>query len=246
MNKPVYRHLAEQKWYKYKRLVLKQRIHQMDIVPDLLPFFKPTADVDLAFGRKKVAPGDFVSSAVSEQMPRLTVQTFEPGEKLVTIVVVDADVPQPEKDCFTTRCHFIASNIPISPTQTSIPLIRIDQDDKKTENEADRKIVKRWVAPWAHKGAPYHRIAVFVFEQQNARPLWVNKVAMEKRDGFNLGACISRHNLVPIGGTLFRTKWDDTMADVMERTGKGSEVNFELKNKKIIRPAYRKRTERMR
>lgn len=246
MNKPIYRYLADKKWRKYKRLVLEQRISQFNIVPDLLPALDLIADVDLGFGRKDIPPGEFVDSAVSEQMPRLRVQTFEPGEKLVTVVVVDADVPVPEKDGFTYRCHFIASNIPISPTQTSIPLIQIDQQDKKTEDAAARKIALPWLPPWAHKGAPYHRLAVFVLEQNGAKALNVLDIQKTQRQTFNLRSFVDRNKLKPIGATLFRTKWDDSMAGVMERAGLGSEVNVEFKRKRIEPLPYKRRTERMR
>ena len=111
MNKPIYRHLAEKKWREFKRKVLEQRVTQLSIVPDLLGSLDLVADIDLSFGRKTVTPGDFVESYISEKLPTLHVQTFTPGEKLVTVAVVDADVPALDADSFTTRCHFIASNI---------------------------------------------------------------------------------------------------------------------------------------
>lgn len=246
MEKPIYRYLADKKWRKYKRLILEQRISQLNLVPDLLPALNPVADVDLGFGRRDVAPGEFVDSAVSEQMPRLRVQTFEPGEKLVTVVVVDADVPVLAKDSFTTHCHLIASNIPISPTQTSIPLIRIEQQDRKTEDVTARKIVLPWQAPWAHRGAPYHRLAVLVFEQKDAKPLDVEVLKSTKRVDYNTRAFVEKHKLNPIGASVFRTKWDDNMAGVMERMGLGELVNVELKRKKIEPLPYKRRTERMR
>jgi large subunit ribosomal protein L35 len=246
MNKPIYRFLADQKWRKYKRLVLEQRISQLNLVPDLLPALDPVADVDLGFGRKNVAPGEFVDSAISETMPRLTVQTFEPGEKLVTIVVVDADVPIPEKDSFTYRCHFIASNIPLSPTNTSIPLHRIAHEDQKTTEPADKKIALPWVAPWAHKGAPYHRLAVFVLDQNEAKALNVANISRTERDGFKLRSFVDKHKLRPIGVSLFRTKWDDNMAEVMERAGLKDEVNVEFKRKRVEPLPHKRRTERMR
>jgi large subunit ribosomal protein L35 len=246
MNKPIYRYLANQKWRKYKRLVVEQRISQLNIVPDLLPSLDPVADVDLGFGRKDIPMGEFVDSDLSEQMPRLTVQTFEPGEKLVTVVVVDADVPVPEKDSFTTRCHFIASNISISPTQTSIPLIRIGHEDKKTDDAAAKKIALPWMAPWAHKGAPYHRLAVFVFEQSQAQAFDVAKIATTKRDNVNVRGLVDKYKLKPIGVTMFRTKWDESMAGVMERAGLQDQVNIEFKRKRIEPLPHKRRTERMR
>lgn len=246
MNKPIYRHLANLKWRKYKRLVLEQRITQLAVVPDFLPSLDIVADIDLGFGRKIVAPGDFVDSSISEKMPRLNVQTFTPGEKLVTVVVVDADVPLPAEDGFTYRCHFIASNIAISPTQTSIPLQRIEHEDAKTEDPAGKKIALPWNAPWAHKGAPYHRLAVFVLEQKDAQKLDVTKLSQIKRDGFILRSFVDTHKLHPIAATLFRTKWDDSMAGVMERAGLGDQINVEFKRKRIEPLPYKRRTERMR
>lgn len=246
MNKPIYRYLAEQKWRKQKRLILEQRLSQLNIVPDLLPSLRPTVDIDLAFGRKMVPPGEFVDSAISEKIPRLNVQTFEPGEKLVTVVVVDADVPVPEKDSFTYRCHMITSNITISPTQTSIALTRIHDQDKKTEDSAARKIALPWLAPWAHKGAPYHRLAVFVLEQDGGKALNVAELANTKRDTFILRSFADKLKLKPIGATLFRTKWDESMADVMERAGLKDEINVEFKRKRVEPLPYKRRTERMR
>lgn len=243
MEKPIYRYLADRKWRQYKRLILEQRIDQFKIVPDLLPALDPVADVDLAFGRRKVAPGEFVDSHVSENMPRLKVQVFDKGEKLVSVVVVDADVPVPEKDSFTYRCHFIASNIPISPTQTSIALNRLDQSAKGTDS---KHIALPWFPPWAHKGAPYHRMAVFVLDQKDAQALDVGALEKIKRDKFNLRSFMDKYKVHPIGFTLFRTQWDPTMAEVMRRAGLGDEVNVEFKQQKVEPLPFKRRTERMR
>lgn len=246
MNKPIYRYLADKKWRQYKRLVLEQRITQMALVPDLLPSLDLVADIDLGFGRKTVPPGEFVDSAISEKLPRLNVQTFTPGEKLVTVVVVDADVPVPETDGFTYRCHLIASNIPISPNNTSIPLQRIAQEDQKMEDPSAKKIALPWIAPWAHKGAPYHRLGIFVLEQNAGQPLDVTKFNKTKRMGFNLRSFVDTNKLKPITATLFRTKWDESMAGVMERAGLKSQINVEFKRKKVEPLPYKRRTERMR
>jgi large subunit ribosomal protein L35 len=245
MNKPIYRYLADQKWRKYKRLILDQRITQMDVIPDLLPALDLAVDIDLAWGRKIVPPGEFVDSAISENLPRLNVQTFEQGEKLVSVVVVDADVPVPEKDSFTYRCHFIASNIAISPTQTSIPLTRIAQDDKKTKDPAARRISVPWFPPWANRGAPYHRLAVFILEQPEGKALDVVKLKKTKRDGFILRSFVDSHKLKPMGATLFRTKWDESMAGVLTRNGLGAQVNVEFKRKRVEPLPFKRRTERM-
>ncbi|ORX94717.1 phosphatidylethanolamine-binding protein [Clohesyomyces aquaticus] len=246
MNKPIYRYLADRKWRQYKRLILEQRIKQLSIVPDILPALDPIADVDLAFGRRKIGPGDFVDSRVSEGMPRLKVQTFEPGQKLVTVVVVDPDVPVLDKDSFTYRCHFIANNIPISPTETSIPLNMIDHQPKAATEPSPKHISVPWLSPWAHRGAPYHRLAVFVLEQPQGESLDVEKISKTKRMDFILRSFIDKNKLKPVGVTLFRTKWDENTAGVMERAGFGDQVNVEFKRKRIEPLPHKRRTERMR
>jgi large subunit ribosomal protein L35 len=246
MNKPIYRHLAQKKWEKHKKLILDQRLTQMNVVPDILPALDSTLDIDLAFSRKTVEPGEIVDSAISEKMPRLKVQSFESGEKLVSVVVVDPDVPVQEKDGFTYRCHFIASNIPISPTKTSIPFIQIEQQDNKAKDPSQKKIALPWFAPWAHRGAPYHRLAIFVLEQADGKPLNTSNIAKTKRDGFILRSFVDKHKLTPLGATLFRTKWDENMAGVMQRAGLGNEVDVEFKRKRIEPLPYKRRTERMR
>jgi large subunit ribosomal protein L35 len=246
MNKPIYRYLADQKWRQYKRLVLEQRLTQLNVVPDVLPSLDVQADIDLGFGRKPVAAGEFVDSAISEKMPRLNVQIFTPGERLVTVVVVDADVPVLEDDSFTYRCHFVASNIPLSPTRTSIPLQRIAQEDAKAVDAAAKQIAVPWISPWAHKGAPYHRLAILVLEQQGAQPLDIAKLSKTKREGFNMRSFVDKHKLNAITATLFRTKWDESMAGVMERAGLTDQINVELKRRRVEPLPYKRRTERMR
>jgi large subunit ribosomal protein L35 len=246
MNKPIYRYLADKKWRQYKRLVLEQRLTQMSVVPDLLPSLDVVADIDLGFGRKSVAPGDFVNSAISENMPRLNVQVFTPGERLVTVVVVDGDIPVLEEDSFTYHCHFVASNIPLSPTRTSIPLQRIAQEDIKAADASAKKIALPWTAPWAHKGAPYHRQAIFILEQKDASPLDVTKLSTTKREKFNLRSFVDKHKLSPITATLFRTEWDESMAGVMERAGLKDQIGVELKRRRVEPLPYKRRTERMR
>ncbi|KAK2672512.1 hypothetical protein RAB80_012591 [Fusarium oxysporum f. sp. vasinfectum] len=130
MNKPIYRHYAEAKWRSYDQRLITQRIKQFNIVPDVLPKLEPTADVQLYFRKLKIPPGQIVDSVVSENAPRLRVQVFDKGERLVSVVVLDSDVPNPDSDTFNKRCHFLAANIPISPTETSLPLSRIKGEDQ--------------------------------------------------------------------------------------------------------------------
>ena len=123
-------------------------------------------------------------------------------------------------------------------------LQRIAEDDKKSAD--GKKIALPWIAPWAHKGAPYHRLAIVVLEQNEARKFDVSKLSTIERNGFNLRNFVRSQKLQPLTATLFRTKWDETMAEVMERAGLKEEAKIEFKRKRVEPLPYKRRTERMR
>ena len=238
MNRPIYRYLADRKWREYKRKLLMQRISQMYIVPDMLPHLDPTAEVSLGFGRRKVQPGEFVDSRVSEIPPRLNVQVFDKGERLVTIAVVDPDVPDEERDSFGSRCHFLAVNVPLSPTATSIPLARLNKEEH---------VVHPWLPPYAEKGAPYHRLAVFVIQQDDGgkgASLDIKTLLKEssgyKREGFKVRRFIGSRLLKPIGMHLFRSRWDEGTDGVVTRAGVEG-MNIEFTRKKPEKLPYKKK-----
>lgn len=178
MTRSIYRHLAECKWKAQggKYMINEQRIRQMHIVPDILPSLELTADISLSMrgtkpassnmviprisravggGRVPVQPGEFVASAVAEHPPRIEVQVFDKGPRMVTVAVVDPDVPNTETDNFDHRCHFLAINIPIAPDMTTV----------RVDTLASNQVILPWLPPYAQKGSPYHRLAVLVFEQ---------------------------------------------------------------------------------
>jgi large subunit ribosomal protein L35 len=231
MNKPIYRHLADKEWRKYKRNLLIQRVTQMNVIPDVLPSLDPVVSVDLAFGNRAVQPGEFVDSRVSEIPARLNVQVYDKGERYISVAVVNPDVPNVEKDAFDYRCHFLACNIKISPTSGNVPLHQL---------AADSQIVLPWLPAYTQKGAPYNRMSVFVLEQQPGQ-LIDAKALQEKtrRDGFILRSFVDRHSLKPVGVNLFRSQFDEGTAGVMQRAGiPGHDVEF--KRKKIEPLPYKK------
>lgn len=232
MNKPIYRYLADRKWREYPRKVLVQRITQMKVVPDVVPNVDPILDVKIAFGKKNVAPGDFVPSDVSEAPCQLTLQAFDRGEKMVTIAVVDPDVPDVENDSFDVRCHYLASNITISPTKPLVDLAKLSPESQ---------VLLPWLPPHAQKGSPYHRLSIVVLQHKDNIPIDLEAAKQKvERDGFTVRSFMSRHLLTPISASLFRTKWDENTAAVMQRAGLGG-ANVELKRKKVEPLPYRRR-----
>lgn len=232
LNKPIYRHLAELKWQEYPRKVLVQRVTQMRVVPDVIPNVDPILDVKIVFDDKVVQPGEFVESHISENPCRLVLQSFERGEKLVTIAIVDPDVPNVETDSFDFRCHYLASNITISPTEPVVDLATLSPMSQ---------VLLPWLPPFALKGSPYHRLSIIILQQKDNIPLDL-EVAKKKiqRDGLTVRSLMSRHMLSPISASLFRVKWDESMAGVMERAGLGG-ADIELKRKKVEPLKYKRR-----
>jgi large subunit ribosomal protein L35 len=239
MNKPIYRHLADKKWRSYKRQVLVQRITQMNVIPDILDALDPVVSTQLMFGRRKVPHGEIVDSRVSEIAPFLNIQPYDQGERLYTIAVIDPDVPNVEKDGYDFRCHYLASNIRISPTET---MVRLGDLSEETQ------IILPWLAPYSQKGLPYQRLAVVILEQTPREPtaeaatgprsqeIDVAKIKATKsgttarytkRDGFILKSFATTQKLTPVGADLFRTVYDEGTAGVMERAGiVGGNVEF--------------------
>jgi large subunit ribosomal protein L35 len=233
MNKPIYRYLADRKWRKFQRLIIMQRINQLGVVPDILPQFEPTAEVRVAFSTRNVHPGDFVDSRVSEKPARLKVQVFDKGDRLVSVVVLDSDVPDAKSDNFATRCHYFATNIPLSPTETSVPL------SKATESQ----LVLPWLPPFAQKGSPYHRYSIFVLQQDPGHTIDVEELKNHvRRDGFKIRGIINKYHAQPIGVGVFRSVWDEGTPGVMHRAGiEGSDVEFKRRKIEALKPKQKAR-----
>lgn len=235
MSKPIYRHLAYQQWSSYKRKILIQRLTQMNAVPDVLASIDPSISTHLRFGRKKVQHGDFVLSTRSEHPPSLSAQVYDAGERFVSVAVVNPDVPDVESDGFSYRCHFLAANIKLSPTETEIDFASLDPE---------KQVLQNWLPAYAQKGLPYQRMCLFVMEQPPSTTpssltdsegrLDVDKLRQDTRntdrEGFNLRRFVQVHKLKPVGADLFRTQWDEGTAGVMRRAGiVGGDVEFKRK-----------------
>ncbi|KAL8767159.1 MAG: hypothetical protein Q9209_006250 [Squamulea sp. 1 TL-2023] len=234
MNRPIYRYLADRQWRQQRRRILMQRINQMHIVPDVVSYLDPTAEVKMFYRRRNIQPGDFVESQNSETPPRLHIQVFDKGERFVSIVVVDPDVPNVVTDSFDSRCHYFAVNVLISPTSPSVPLAGLS-DDAQT--------IRPWLPPHAQKGSPYHRLVVVILEQtggQRLDPQDLKRTLDGQGAHFNIRSYMDRTHSKLTGIHLFRTKWDDGTAGVMQRAGiEGADI--ELKRRKPEKLPYKKK-----
>ncbi|KAK5681877.1 mitochondrial 54S ribosomal protein YmL35 [Elasticomyces elasticus] len=259
MSKPIYRHLSHLRWSATTLPLLNQRLTQMNVIPDVLPSLTPTVSTEMAFPvstssrLKRAQHGEILPSELSEKAPTMWIQPFDRGERLVTVVVVNPDVPDVGKDGFTHRCHFLAVNIPVSPTDTRVKLGALET------GKGD--VVLDWLPAYAQQGLPYQRMAVFILEQsspasksstlpmlygegERTQALDVDSIRSNPRhsmrEGFNLRSLVDRWGLKPVGADLFRTKWDDGTTGVMARAGiVGADVEF--KRKRVEPLPYKRR-----
>ncbi|KAF2212946.1 hypothetical protein CERZMDRAFT_39842 [Cercospora zeae-maydis SCOH1-5] len=265
MSKPIYRHLADKKWRSYERDLLVQRIATLHIVPDVLPELDPIVATKLTFANpfnprkiRNVQHGEIVDTRISEHPPTLDIQSFERGEKLITIAVVNPDVPNVQTDSFDNRCHFLACNIPISPTQTTVDLSNLRSEDQ---------VILPWLPAYSQAGLPYQRMPIVILEQPAITDPTQNsidapaKIRMKfelaevkslrdgmfaRRENFSLRALKKDLKLKPIGLELFRTIWDEGTAGVMRRAGiVGDDVEFKRKRVEPL-PYKRLKEERYR
>ncbi|KAI5811082.1 phosphatidylethanolamine-binding protein [Peziza echinospora] len=205
-TKPVYRFLLDRKWREMRRPVLMQRITQMKVIPDVLPFIDPVVDVQVRFSGRDVKPGTILNTLRTEKHPSIKIIPFKPGEMLCTIAVVDSDVPDAARDRYTYRLHWLVSNIPISHLKT--------QAIGTTSPPSDT--IVSYLPPHVQKGIPYHRYSLFVFKQSEK----IDAQALEgkvKREVFIMRSFQAKHNLEPIGVFMWRNEWDQYTSEVMKR-----------------------------
>ncbi|KAK4229804.1 phosphatidylethanolamine-binding protein [Podospora fimiseda] len=239
MTKPIYRYLAERKWRSMDYKIITQRINQFHIVPDLLPKFDPTMDVKLVFRGSKISPGEILPSLTTEAPPTLRMQVFDKGERLFSIVVLDSDVPDPKKDTFQRRLHFMATNIPWDPSKNSLNLARVN-------TSKDSSLAVPWLPPFAQSGSPYHRLSIFVLQHKDNKPLdlaELKKLYNDKgRERFSVKSFRDKFDVEPVGFTLFRSVWDEHTAAVMERHNiPGADIQFKQQRVYSLKPPRKAR-----
>ncbi|KAJ7671961.1 hypothetical protein B0H17DRAFT_1141370 [Mycena rosella] len=170
---PSHRHLVEQRWRKDGDLdLLMERIHQMNVIPDVLPVLHPTVDLHLTarlmpehfdslmrrntFQRrvntfKEVIPGNYLTPQQTRVPPKLYVNVFHTDVRLYTMLLVDPDVPDEANQTFTTFLHWLKPNIPLSATHVGrIPFLNTHT---------------RYIPPHPQRGTPYHRYTVLLLPQ---------------------------------------------------------------------------------
>ncbi|KAF3202026.1 hypothetical protein TWF679_011150 [Orbilia oligospora] len=155
--KKIYQHWDDQKWRSLKRKILMQRVEQMNVVPDILPSIDPIIDVSLRFRRKNIPHGAKVLAKNATRYPSVQVKQFDSKKRLVTVLVVDPDKPNLEKNGFDYYLQWMVTNCDISIENPMVIGV-------STSHNA-RDEVAPYEVPYVHKGENYHRYCLFILEQ---------------------------------------------------------------------------------
>ncbi|THH11337.1 hypothetical protein EW146_g8082 [Bondarzewia mesenterica] len=219
LSKPVYRHLVEKRWREEGALdLLMERIHQMNVVPDVIPELRPGLDLRITFPEPPprsvylrtrvkrrhipIEPGVFLLNEQTRKPPSLYTTVFHTDERLYTMLMVDADVPDVETESFTTYLHWLQPNITLS-TNTSLPL-------PLTATHTP------YIPPHPARGSPYHRYILLLLPQSS--PTERIRVSQIERRGFDLRTFVQEHGLKLEGGGahMWRAVWDEESGRIWE------------------------------
>ncbi|KAI0791795.1 phosphatidylethanolamine-binding protein [Abortiporus biennis] len=230
LNKPVYRHLVEKRWREEGALdLLMERIHQMNVVPDLLPSLHPSLDLRVNYPEappksvylrtrikrryERVEPGVYLLPEQTRKPPRLYTTVFHTDPRLYTLLMVDLDVPDEENRTFQTYLHWMQPNLTLSSSSPSpIPL--------STSHTS-------YIPPHPQRGTPYHRYVILLLPQQNpTERIHIPVPTQAERLGFNYRAFAEKYGLDGSkggGAHMFREVWDDTVSQIYRNVLKTDE-----------------------
>ncbi|KAI6022597.1 phosphatidylethanolamine-binding protein [Pisolithus marmoratus] len=224
MCKAVDRHIIEKRWREEGRLdELMERIHQMCVVPDVIPYLRPSLDLRVTYPQARkpsqgqpgktqhmlVEPGTFLLPEQTTEPPKLYTSVFHTDTRLYTLLMVDPDVPDETNSTFQTYLHWLQPNVPLSATSSS-PI-------------ADLNDHTEYIPPHPQKGTPYHRYTVLLLPQRV--PISVPVLQKDQRYGFSVRDFIEEYGLdLSAGGGAFmwREVWCDAVPTIF-RENFGSE-----------------------
>ncbi|KAG6901576.1 hypothetical protein C0995_010305 [Termitomyces sp. Mi166 len=238
MTNPVHRHLVEQKWRNDGDLdLLMERLHQMHVIPDVLPDLRPTIDVHVV-----------AHTTIKERLASKKVHTtVEPGtfllpdqalKKLGYLYLLNnsnqSDVPDEENQSFRTYLHWLKPNIPLSATTQR----RIHLDGHTP-----------YIPPHPQQGTSYHRYVLLLLPQPplgdmtyplnaearaepgvpTSKTLDIPPVEPVERADFDVRAFVQRWGLdtVPGGGAhMWREEWNQRVSKIYRNVLKEPEPRY--------------------
>jgi len=210
---------------------LMERIHQMNVVPDVLPSLHPSLDLRLTFPEpppqsvylrsrtkrqhRQVEPGVFLVSEQIRKQPKLYASIFHEETRLYTLLMVDPDVPDSENESFTTYLHWLQPNVPLSCATRSIEI-----------PEAHTP----YIPPHPQRGTPYHRYVLLLLPQPSpTESISIPTLSDVDRLRFNVREFTTQYGLDGSTGGgvhMWRQVWDEGVSQIYATVLRREEPKF--------------------
>ena len=222
MDRPVMRHLAERKWKKEGgQDLIMGRIYQNKVVPDVVPDIAPLNPLLLAVDNQTIEPGSTMDSRSIEKPPALHYQSFQhpsiPTNKnpnpsaLYTLVVVNPDEPDTVNHSYSTRLHYLKTDIPLS----------VISDSEHIINSTLGKEIVSWepIAPPKHTDR--HRLVFVLFRQY--KDTFSKLTSAPPRENFNVRSLMATFDFPLnsiVGINLVKTQWTEESSEHIDNVWK--------------------------
>ncbi|KAF8837939.1 PEBP-like protein [Paxillus ammoniavirescens] len=226
LSKAVDRHIIEQRWRKEGALdLLMERIHQMHVVPDVVPDLHPSFDLRVTFPEHNekqaptkprysfVEPGTYLVPEQTLEPPKLHKDVFHTEERLYTLIMVDPDVPDETNNTFQSFLHWLQPNIPLSATSPAL-ISNINSHSQ-------------YIPPHPQQGTGYHRYTVLLLPQKSH--IDVPVIEMDQRLGFSLREFMAKYDLnstIGGGAHMWRQVWNPVVSGIYRDVLKSEEPRF--------------------
>ncbi|KAI5838855.1 phosphatidylethanolamine-binding protein [Morchella snyderi] len=183
--------------------IIAEKLKTAEIVPDVIPFFEPSALAYLSFDYKNgtivaLSPGARIGRNDSQIAPTISIRGLHPSmaDRYVG-VIVDPDAPSRETPTRRNIRHYIASDLIIS-----------------TESSPDGNIITNTTAaaneyrgPNPPAGSGPHRYVFFLYRQPEGFDVSFPDLDLSVIAGFNLSAFAEKTRLGgPVAGTWFEAE----------------------------------------
>ncbi|KAL6949983.1 hypothetical protein ACO0QE_000652 [Hanseniaspora vineae] len=238
-NLPVYRKLCLDHWQSSMdgkgQMLLMQRLESLKVIPDTLPTLAaPQCQLHVRFPfvngvNRWIEPGMQLSTNATSYPPQFKIVNMIPSlslgelsQKKYTLLIVNPDQPDVEKDSFKTTLHYALTDISFSDFNNNV----LSEFNTK-EGEPTSKVLAEYVPPVPEKNTGLQRFAVWLLEHKDNKELLPTGTETQTifdssnrlETNFDIRAFAEKHNLHAVGANVWRSAFDSSMESVRQQYG---------------------------
>lgn len=131
--------------------------------------------------------------------------TFQPEEQSYSLLLVDPDVPDEANQSYATHCHWLVSDINISPSSPQL---------------SAGNVIHPYIPSHPHKGTKYHRYTLLLLKQPTKTlklsPDYAESLSSSGKmtSWIDVRDFVSAHNLECVGVHFWRGVWDPSVSQM--------------------------------